>query len=157
MKLIREGRFGSPKQYKTGAVVSTYPKPLLVINFDEAGLDVIKDPVLYIKPTEIERYAKMKVEELPPIIAIDFCDIQRKELTVTYQATASSTAFEVFVQFTNAFIKLPCPWKTVVVDSITGLTDQILSHIAKTNFAAMADARKWAGNVGLKMGQIVGV
>jgi hypothetical protein len=41
MKYIREGRMGPPKSFKTGAVLGTYPKPLLCLEFDESGGDII--------------------------------------------------------------------------------------------------------------------
>jgi len=40
-KLIRELRMGPPKQFKTGAVVGTYPKPLLLCQFDRGGVDIV--------------------------------------------------------------------------------------------------------------------
>jgi len=158
MKYIREGRFGMAKQYKTGAVVNTYPKPLLVLSFDEGGLDVIQTPVVYIQPSEIEAYLKKSPEELPPIVAIDFCDTQKRTLTPIYQASGNSAGFQTFVDVTNKLCATSTiPFKTVVVDPITGLSDLILSHIAATQASAMADARKWAGNIGLKLAQTVGV
>ena len=154
MKYIREGRFGMPKQYKTGAVVETYPKPMLIMSFDEGGLDVVKQPITYIRPDEIENALKAP----SPITAIDFCDTNKRSLNAAYQATGNAVAFQSFIDCTNKIVGAQSiPFKTIVIDPITGLSEIILAHIAATQASAMADARKWAGNIGLKLAQVVGV
>jgi hypothetical protein len=40
------------------------------------------------------------------------------------------------------------PFKTVVIDPITRLSDIIYGHIAATQAAQMADPRKWAASIG---------
>lgn len=155
MKYIREGRFGMPKQYKTGAVVETYPKPMLVLSFDEGGLDVVKQPIKYIQPNEIDTALK---DTSTPITAIDFCDTNKKTLNATYQATGNAAGFQSFVECTNKLVAATqLPFATIVIDPVTGLSEIVLAHIAATQASAMADARKWAGNIGLKLSQIVGV
>lgn len=155
-KLIREGRFGAPKTGKTYSVVSTYPKPLIVLNFDEGGLDGILEPITYVKPTELETYCKKDRKDLPPICCVDFCDTQKKTITQQYVPTANDVPFQEFIKAANLLVTSGCPWQTVVLDSITGVTDIILSHISKTQMAAMQDPRKWASMAGGKIAQIMG-
>lgn len=157
-KLIREIRFGMPKQYKTGAVVSSYPRPLLVLSFEEGGLDVVTDTIKYIPPAELPTLLTTDPKTIPPIVAIDFCDSSKKLLTPQYQATGNAAAFNDVITVANALVQSKTmPFKTIVIDSITQLSDTILSHIAATQASAMADPRKWAGNIGLKIAQIMGV
>lgn len=157
MKYIRELRMGQGKQFKTGSVVGSYPRPLLVLNFDESGLDIIKDPIVLIKPDEFEGHCKMKSEDLAPITAVDLCDTQVKVMTEAYQPLAASAPFQSFIKIVNHLVKTGCPWKTVVVDSISGLGDCILAHVAATNASSLGSALKWAPMVGGKIHQCLGV
>lgn len=157
-KLIREIRFGMPKQWKTGAVVSTYPRPLLALVFEEGGLDVVQEPIVYIKPSELAEMLTRSVDKIPPIVAIDFCDESKQVLTGMYAATGNREGFESVIMVINLLVQAKTmPFKTIVLDSITQMSEVILRHIAATQAAAMADARKWAGNIGLKIAQIMGV
>lgn len=162
MKLIRELRMGSSKQYKTGAVVSTYPKPLLVLEFDQEGLDIIKEPIIPVKPEEIESLCKKTKEELGnKIYALDFCDTQVKVMTEIYQPAGAEKPFKQFVSTVNTLVKTPgngaSPWATVVLDSISGLSDTILAHVASTSNSSLASALKWAPMIGQKLHQCMGV
>lgn len=157
MKWIREIRFGMPKQYKTGAVVSTYPKPMLVLLFEEGGLDVVQQHIVYIKPTDLDTLLLKEPKDLPPIVAIDFCDTSIKLITGIYQAAGNKAGFDAVIEVINKLLMAPkLPFRSVVLDSITQLSETILCHIAATQAAAMADARKWAGNIGLKVAQMMG-
>src|SRR6185312_5949992 len=157
MKFIRELRMGARKQYKTGSVVSTYPRPLLVLNFDESGLDIIKDPVFSIDPAKFDDACKQKLEELHPISVVDFCDTQTKVMSETYGTIGAKDPFKKFVATVNSLVRVGCPWKTVVVDSVSGLGDVILAHMAETSSSSMASALKWAPMVGGKIHQCLGV
>ena len=85
MKYIREGRFGQSKQWKTGAVVGTYPRPLLAVSLDEGGLDVVTTPApLYIKTNELFKECQRPVADLSPITAIDLCDASSKTLGLDF-------------------------------------------------------------------------
>src|SRR6266576_6273881 len=77
-KYIREGRMGPPFSYKTGAVVETYPKPMLVLEFDPSGLDVVKQPIERIEYTKLSEYCKKEQSALPPVLAIEFPGVERK-------------------------------------------------------------------------------
>lgn len=155
-KYIREGRMGPPKTYKTGAVVNTYPTPMLVLEGDEGGLDTAlpaRAP-LWITKDEISSYVAKKTSELPPVTAWNFKGTVAKELTNDYSITRDFTAFPNFNTVGNILLKAPSfPWKTVVIDPITELSNIIHGHIAAANPGALADARKWAAGIGLKVAQ----
>lgn len=157
MKFIRELRMGQGKQFKTGSVVGSYPRPLLVLNFDESGLDIVKDEIRLLTPDEFEAKCKQTSDKLDPITAVDLCDTQTKVMTEAYQPLAASAPFQSFIKIVNHLVKTGCPWKTVVVDSISGLGDVILAHVAATNASALGSALKWAPMIGGKLHQCMGV
>lgn len=148
---------GSGKQYKTGSVVGSYPRPLLCLNFDEGGLDIIKEPIEPLKPEQLPDLCKKKSEELKPISMIDFCDVSQKLMLEAFKTQASSGPFKAFVSTVNTLIKVGCPWRTVVVDSVSGLGDAILSHMAEVSGTSMESALKWAPMCGSKIHQTLGV
>lgn len=159
-RYIREGRFGKGKQFKTGSVVGTYPRPLLCLQTDEEGLSVINDPITIIDPKDFESWCKKKPEELDQngIYSVDFTNIGvTKQITNVYQPTGEKVGFQTFVDTANKLLTIGCPWKTIVVDSISSLSDMIMAHNASVNASSLSDARKWAGNVGGKVAQIVKV
>ena len=177
MKLIREGRFGPPKSFKTGAIVGTYPKPMFVMEFNEGGLDVIptthppdqpnrikldiiQSDIKYIDASEVETYCKKKPEELPKVTCVDFSRYKPKGVTSTYGFEADSVGFTTVIETINRLIKVGCPWKTNVIDPTTDLTEMIISHMAKTNKSAMEtkgsyDPRHWAPMAAGKLQQII--
>jgi len=174
-KLIREGRFGPPKTFKTGSVVGTYPRPLLLLNCDEGGYDIFPhkgekvpasfipfevyaEDITVIKPEDIDTYCKTSAEKLPPVTVIDVVDMTKKRMmTEFYVPTANSGPLNDFVRCVNKLVTIGCPWRTVVVDSVTGLNEMVLSHVAATNQAILADPRKWAPLAGGKVAQMIGV
>lgn len=157
MKYIRELRMGPGKQWKTGAVVSSYPKPMLCFNFDQGGLDVIDQPIQYIPATELEPWCLKKPEELPPILAIDFSAIMKRQALEAYNPQAAKEPFKAYVRCINMLITKGCPWKTNVHDSCSGIGDFILNDIAETNSSSLGSALKWAPMIGQKIHQLMGV
>lgn len=155
MKLIRELRMGPAKAWKTGAVVSTYPRPLLVLNFDQEGLDVIKEPIINIEPDKFAETCKLA--DQPPLSVVDFCDTNTKVVLEAFQPQGNGKPFKAFVDTANHLVRTGCPWKTVVLDSLSGLSDVVLAQIAATNSNALASALKWAPMIGGKIHQIMGV
>lgn len=174
-KLIREGRFGAPKTFKTGAVVGTYPRPLLLLNCDEEGYSVFpsktdkvrsdyipfkvfSEDIKPIKVAELPSYCKKKVEDLPPVTVVEVLDFFSQRLVTTnYIPSANSQPLSDFVSAVNLLVQAGCPWRTVVLDSITGLNEIILAHMASTNSKALDSALKWAPMAGGKVAQIMGV
>jgi hypothetical protein len=146
---------GPPKCFKTGSVVGTYPRPLLVLNFDSEGLDVIKDPISPIAPEVFEAQCKEPLKD--GIYVVDFCDQQQKVMMETYAPQAATKPFKDFIETVNKLVRVGCPWKTVVIDSVTGLGDVILAHIASTNSSSLGSALKWAPMIGGKIHQCMGV
>lgn len=153
-KFIREGRFGPPKAFKTGAVVGTYPKPMLVFNLDNGGLDIVTQPVEFIKPTQLPDYIAKDKSQLPPILAINLCEEGVVTMTEDFAVSGSSQPFTTFCRCIN-LVGQKCPWETVVVDPLTNLVGSALKQLSLTNGKAMDDPRKWASLVGNKVFQAV--
>ena len=147
-KWIREGRMGPPMSYKTGAVVETYPKPMLVLEFDTGGLDVIKQPIVTIHPKELAAMCKKEQAGLPPITAVDFSSLSNTPFSLEIKSYDNITALN-FLDVVNCLVINGCPWKTVVLDHITGLVKAFVGHIGVTDSKAMDDARKWAHMAGV--------
>jgi len=156
-KLIREIRMGPPKAWKTGAVVSSYPKPMLVFEGDDGGLDVIQQPITWVKPTEFPTFldtVKKTPTYLPPITAIQFSKNEGIQLNENFAPLPDKDSFIQFNGAANAVFKY-CPFKTVVLDPITKLSEIILSAYAQKNVSKMDDARKWASAVGQRTQQTI--
>ncbi len=153
-KLIHEGRFGPPKSFKTGAVVGTYPRPLFVLSFDAGGLEIVREPITYIKTEGLAEWVKKPTASLPPITAIDFSGLGRGQLSTTFVPTPDGVTFDLTIKAIN-LLSQSCPWKTVVLDTVTGLSDCIYAFQSATLSAALADPRKWAGNIGMKVKAII--
>lgn len=151
-KFIREIRMGPPKAYKTGIVVSTYPRPMLVFEGDEGGLDVIKDPIVWLTP---ETFVSVAAKP-PPLTAFQFAKNPDLQLQDLFGPIPDKDSFPAFNSIGNMLFKTkPLPWKTVVIDPITMLSNSILSYFSQTNARQMSDARKWASAVGLKTSQVI--
>lgn len=153
-KYIREGRFGRPKSFKTGAVVGTYPRPLLVIEYDPGGWEVVTSPVVTIVEKDLAAICAKKSEELPPITGIDLAALCQADLKMDFVPTRDSAPLQATINIINE-LKKHCPFKTVVLDPITGLSEAILSHISATSQASLADPRKWASMAGSKVKQVI--
>lgn len=151
MKYIREARFGAPKTWKTGSILATYPKPMCVLMYDAGGHEIHK------KAEDIEVITK--VEALPttpskPITVLDLSFKASQDMEDTYTPAKDKDVFEQTVRAINALRK-SCPYKTILVDPVTELSNAIWRHQAVANSAALADARKWAGNIGMKVQQVI--
>lgn len=178
-KLIREGRFGPPKTFKTGAVVGTYPRPMLVLECDEGGLDIIpKTPtavpgqikldvtygdITFIKPDALSTHL-VPTSPPPPILCVDFSDGNLQEIPcdglAAYNAQPNVTAFPNVIRALNQVIrraKEPAtfPWRTVVFDNTTSFSRFVYGHIAAVNSGAFSDARKWAPMIGNKVAAVI--
>lgn len=148
---------GPAKSYKTGAVVSSYPKPMLVLEGDIGGLDVIKDPIVWVNDLPgLEAAAKQERAALPPITAYQFARGGGAALNDVYSVTPDTTSFPAFNKVGNLLLQR-CPWKTVVIDPITALSNIVLAHHAATQAGNMADPRKWASLVGGKVFQTISI
>ncbi len=147
-KYIREGRMGPPFSYKTGGVVETYPKPMLVFEFDSSGLDVVKQPVEWCEPAGIDTYCKAPAESLPPILAVNFFNVEKRVFSLDPKTYSSITAM-TFLDVVNKLVMQGCPWKTIVVDHLSGLSAAFVGYVGVNDIKAMDDARKWAFMVGV--------
>lgn len=173
MKLIRELRWGPHKSFKTGAVVGTYPKPMLVLQFDADGVSVIpsskqpRDPSLiqlnctyedvkFCKPGELGQWVTKPESEQPKVLVVDYTTLRPKSLTLDYMPLQSQEGLIKFQQpgtgdFNQIAGKTSLPWKTIVFDGATGYMETVLSHFSSMNPNRMADARDWAFRVGLML------
>src|SRR5256714_9677510 len=147
-KFVREGRMGAPFSYKTGAIVESYPKPLLCFEFDCGGLDVVKQPIERILPSKLSEYCKREQSALPPITAIEFGSLAKHQFDLAPKVYDSTNAF-AFLEAINTVVMSACPWRTVVLDPLTGLTAAFIGYVGITDSAAMDDARRWAHKVGV--------
>ena len=157
MKYIRELRFGPPKCWKTGSIVSSYPRPLLVLNIDNGGLDVVREPIMPIAIADFETLCSRVPSALAPISSVDFYDGVQRLIMDAYQPQGNKKSFDSFIKCVNKLATVGCPWATVVLDGITGLDDIIKSYNAAVNPGSLGSALKWASNVGGKIQQIMGV
>ena len=153
-KLIREGRFGPPKSYKTGAVMSSYPRPILGITMKREEMDVIKEPVDWIEVADLAARCKTTPK---PVSAIACGNIKTFDLLESYNIPADNTTWPNLVKVVNTLLTAGCPWKTVVIDNTTDLSTAILRHLSATNNGMLADARKWAPAISAKVEQIIEV
>lgn len=179
MKYIREARMGAPKSFKTGAVVGTYPKPLLVFVFDEEGLGVIPssgvvtpagyvkldccyEDIEFIKPSQINEYLLKDPSSLKKVTAVDFCDTIDKQITLTVAPVANRDPFDKFATMLNAMVVhcnhgLPLPWRTVVLDPLTRFNDIVYLFVAAIAPDSLKDLRLSYPLVSGKIQQFVGV
>lgn len=170
-KLIREGRFGPSKCWKTGSIVGTYPKPMMVYSLDSGGLDIIPqkgtilpsnyypidisaEDIKYIKPREFEEWKKKPITEQPKVLAIDFAQADPRELNLLWSFPKDSNSLPDFINICNSILRGPCPWKTVVLDNFSRLSDIILGFMVGANPGMMNDARQWASATGQKIAAI---
>jgi hypothetical protein len=169
MKLIRECRMGAPKCFKTGAVVGSYPKPMLYLGFDRGGIDVIPsktialaatdfqpdvryEEITHIKPGVMATWVAKPESEQPKILAVDYTNASTMDLSVDMVPAKAMKPLQDFVSDYNVVSQhigkgKALPWKTVVLDSLTGYEDVILSYISSFNPSAMVDARQWPCHV----------
>lgn len=177
MKYIRELRMGPPKSGKTVAVVGTYPKPMLVFQFDTDGIDVIPSnpptkpdanrialDITYKDITFIDAKdfpvwcAKQTVESISKVTLVNFASTVKREMSDTFTPIADNNPYNLFHRSVNALVRMPVlPWKTFVLDSTTALIDSLRSFITATNPTWNTDARKWSPAAGSKVLQHISV
>lgn len=169
-KLIRELRWGPMKSFKTGAVVGTYPKPMLYFQFDVDGISVIPsknmpkndalvqfdccyEDIVFCEPGKLKDWVKKPTAEQPKILCVDYTRVRPTTLNLEYLPSRSQEAMQRFQDpqsgdFNQIAGKTELPWKTVVLDGVTGYMEVILSHFSSIAPNRMADARDWAFQVG---------
>jgi AAA domain len=172
-RYIREMRFGQPKTWKSGSIlgsvakkIPSYPQPLLHINLDPGGWEICPD----IKPEAVFRFkdwlekcAKKPMAEQLPITVLDLSFRPSLALDDDYSPTNDPITLREVQNTFNQLALGPaknepgkwCPYKTVVLDPITELSNAILRHQKNTSPGFLSDPRKWAGNAGKKLEQII--
>lgn len=170
-KLIREGRFGPVKCFKTGSIVGTYPRPMLVLCLDNGGLDVIPakgvkqsdtackieitaEDIVTIKPEDFYKWQAKPMAEQPLVLCIDLSLSAIKDISLTFAVPQDNQSLMAFVDVVNKLLKGLCPWKTVVLDNLSRLSEIILGYMSATNPKMLLDARQWAASTGQKIGAI---
>lgn len=165
-KLIRELREGRPMTYKTGAVIGSYPYPMLVLSGDPHGMTIV--PAIPTSPTspfkmqfttkdieyktlnEVIAMSQLPREQLPKCTVFQFSLGGSNLLTDLYQPTPDLKSFPDFNRLGNALVS-KCPWKTVIVDPITELQNVIFAHLAGAQSGLLATPMKWAPAIGMKV------
>jgi len=156
MKYIREARMGPPKVGKSPAIYSSYPRPILAIVSGRREVDSINDPIEWTTFDSVPSLLDKKREEQPPITALDFWGDTLVPLNEVMGVNKDSKSLPRFNALGNLLYKAKnMPWKTVVIDNLTRLSDQVTNYLAHSNEKIMADARFWSPIVGLKMFQIM--
>ena len=167
MKLIREGRFGPPKCFKSGAVIGTYPKPMLVLMLDSEGLsmlpprgyifkkgeipiDTFFEDVVWSTTTELSDWVKKPAEELPKVLAVDLADVRIEQPNELYQPVANKRGYQDFITILRTLVD-KCPFATVVLDPVTGLSEVVHQHIAGVNSKRLDDAMKLSPDIGYQI------
>lgn len=175
MKLIRELRMGAPKTFKTGAIVGSYPKPMLYFGFDVDGIsvvpykniptsdnqmkfDVCYEEIVFCQPGKLNEWVGLK--EQPKILAVDYTKVKPVTLTLDYTPLKAQEGLRLFQDkdigdFNRLANKTELPWKTVVFDGVTGYMETVLSHFSSMNPNRMADARDWAFQVGQMVKRVI--
>lgn len=158
---------GPTKRYKTGAIVGTYPKPMLVLLFDQGGLDIVPsvtaprsslqmdvtaEEIVPCKPGDLA--TQLAKPDQPKVVSVNYFQDRKNPLETDLRAAVpDETMFINFVRDVGVLFdkKHALPWKTVVLDSVTGLQDLVFSFIASKNPGMLADARQWAFQIGQKV------
>src|SRR6187200_3299525 len=114
MKYIREGRFGAPKTFKTGSVVGTYPRPMLVIQFDPGGLEIIRDQtkIKWMSIEELKTFIVSKAAPSTDITAVDLSFKPAFDLVTNYVPAQNKVSFEGIVAVAN-MLREHNPFKTI--------------------------------------------
>ena len=153
MKYIREGRMGPPFSFKTGAVVGTYPKPMLVFLFDEEGLSVIPsrnvpsvpgnipldcvyEDITRIKPSEIGDY--LLKEPPTKITAVDFCDTIDKQMTTDLVPVKNRAPFDSFATMLNKIVTHDNQGQALYQALTTSGSMMLLSATTSNSFTGIA-------------------
>jgi hypothetical protein len=140
MKLVKELRFGRPKTGKTRNVVDTYPRPLLLFNFDPQGWESVKTPVSLIGSEAFRKKLEKEGETWPEVTVLDYSTKVGKVGLDQYR-TSSSIPLMTFIRDLNALEK--CPFKTVVLDSLTSRSDLIWEFVANLNSVRKLEFQHW--------------
>lgn len=168
---------GLHKQFKTGAVVGSYPKPMLVLMLDEGGLDVVpprsatippdlikmdcvEEDITWIKPEETLSYANKKPEELSKVTAIDFYETSQRFMSCDLREAGTTAPFSKLMDVMNALstVNSKCDslvWKTILFDNLTAFGDYGVLMVRALNPDSEKDMRAFAPFVGGKVEQLV--
>lgn len=166
---------GKTKTFKTGAVVGSYPKPMLALLFDQSGLeivpskpnpnmpmDIVFSDIEWCKPGQLGQWmnsltASQKVgdeKNQPKVLAVNYFEERKNPLEIELRAARPDET--MFINFVNDIDQLfqkkaNPPFQTVMLDSVTGLQDLIFAFISSKNPAMLSDARQWAFSIGQKV------
>lgn len=163
-KLIRELRMGKPMTYKTGAVIGSYPLPMLVLSGDPHGTTIIPalaPPItspfkMQVTTNDVQFISHMDLISMTAtaptkkVTVYSFSQGGSPALSDLYQPSPDALSYSQFNQVGNALLKR-CPWKTVIIDPITELQNIIFSHLAATNAGQLSTPMKWAPSIGMKV------
>jgi hypothetical protein len=128
---------------------------MVVFNFEMDGLSVVKArKITFVNSLEYRELLKKKMEELPEVVALDYIYAANKRIGTNFGITYEASTFERFANDANLLLD-SCPFKTVVLDSLTGVSEAAIGLVGAKNPAALKDARHWAGQAGAKIREVV--
>lgn len=153
---IRELCFGPGKTGKTKSHVETYPKPMLVLNTELGGLASVKSiPVQSLNSKDLPALLAKPTAELPPVVAIDYIYRSGGQISLTVAPSYNKDNLTRLITDLN-LVSRNCPFNSVMLDHLTGLSESCVGLIGCDAPAFMADSRKWAGAAGAKAQEVVG-
>ena len=125
---IRQLLFGPPKTGKTKNSVETFPRPLVDINWDSNGYSSV-DPKLYtlMEPEEFKKRLDAN-GPFPDITVVDFNKSIVSAARIDQFKDYTSANYASFLTTLNKLARSKA-FKTVVVDSITTLSDFIMEFV----------------------------
>lgn len=125
---VKELRFGPPLSWKTGAVGTTYPTPLLLFNFQANGWVSIRRPTTVLNSATFRNAMKGKAP-FADVTVVDYAAAKNK-LTASVLMPTGSERYSEFVGDFNHLYEYN-PFATVVIDPYTLLDVEILNFVVK--------------------------
>lgn len=125
-KYVRELRMGFPKTGKTYSVVSSYPRPLLILNFEAGGPDCIQESIEYLSVQALLDKLTKK-ETVSPLTCVDFSQFVGK-ISLTADTAPESTKGVGYIRIVNALMDY-CPFQTIVTDPYTHWDMEINAYV----------------------------
>ena len=141
MQFIREGRIGPYKSGKTKNVLESYPKPLLLLNFDVQGYTCVDPKLLTFIKADEWLQTKSDWKPTTDITVIDYSTVVPKLTLTPFRAYEQGTGMSLLLDVNKLFDF--CPFKTVVIDSFTGLNDVMLRFVCSINKITYIDQGSW--------------
>ena len=136
MNKIRELRFGPAGTWKTSSIVNTYPKPMLVSNWDSGGLDSVTLPKLILSEPDLDSALKNPAFLWDGEVRVFVRDYTERVAMIgeSYLTKTSAIPMQSQIRDFNRLISAsPCPIETLVIDGGTRFIESLMSFIMNLN------------------------